>query len=849
MRNNINKIFLLFFYTLTLIINSTCQKRINFLKNRVYEFNEIPKVQGEVPLNVNEPSNSSNFIKCSDFIKNCDSCNSHQCTKCINNYIFINDNFKECVLKDSIDLEFYYTNDNISYFSCRDNKYQNHKKCQELSKATIEEKKNNNPEIIEIEQGIKSTFHSSYLKLPSSSSFTRRLDENHNTQSNQISITPSTYISTTQATQISTTQANQISTTQAIQISTTQATQISTTQANQVSTTQTTQLPSTQTTQLPSTQTIQVSTTQATQVPTTQATQVPSTLITQVASTQANLLPSTQVNQVSTTQATQLPTTQIPSTLKTQIPTTQTTQTLTTLTTQLPTTLTTQVSTIQATQLISTLTNQIPTTQTTQISTTQATQIPSTQTTQISTTQATQIPSTQTTQISTTQTTQISTTQTTQISTTQTNQIPSTQTNQIPSTQTNQIPSTQTNQIPSTQTTQVPTNQMPSNPIDKISTTIVKLEDNIKTTGKVIYYTTSTIQKPTPSTQIKLTTDKPEPTSTTIKNHSQEKIFFFLQVQKIDGYLYIYLIINFSINESELFTFEATTDESRNLRNLEKIKDIRFHPIENYEGKGDKIVSLVSYEVFSENKIVIKRLKGDENGKKIVIKSANNNPDYFDTKKVEEMINRNEIVNFEEIVKNRANYNISRYRIISSLGNCELCLNSDIEINQANKNIELSFIGVKENNNITSKCILSSRNNKTIICNLTKDINSTYILDPYSTFDKTEAITILQDNINNYLQLQCQLSKIEASTDRTDDSKNGTETLPVKIEKKKKKGGLSGGAVAGIIVGIIFIIIASVVAVIIYKKIKQKHNIKKDDNQIIISKFYEYPSNASNINF
>ena len=213
------------------------------------------------------------------------------------------------------------------------------------------------------------------------------------------------------------------------------------------------------------------------------------------------------------------------------------------------------------------------------------------------------------------------------------------------------------------------------------------------------------------------------------------------------------------------------------------------------------------------------------------------------------MINRNEIVNFEEIVKNRANYNISRYRIISSLGNCELCLNSDIEINQANKNIELSFIGVKENNNITSKCILSSRNNKTIICNLTKDINSTYILDPYSTFDKTEAITILQDNINNYLQLQCQLSKIEASTDRTDDSKNGTETLPVKIDDSKKKGGLSGGAVAGIIVGIIFIIIASVVAVIIYKKIKQKHNIKKDDNQIIISKFYEYPSNASNINF
>ena len=74
---------------------------------------------------MNEPSNSSNFIKCSDFIKNCDSCNSHQCKKFINNYIFINGNFKECILKDSIELGFYYTNDNISYFSCKDKKYQN----------------------------------------------------------------------------------------------------------------------------------------------------------------------------------------------------------------------------------------------------------------------------------------------------------------------------------------------------------------------------------------------------------------------------------------------------------------------------------------------------------------------------------------------------------------------------------------------------------------------------------------------------------------------------------------------------------------------------------------------------
>ena len=186
MSNNINKTFLFFFCTLNLIISSTCQKRKNFPKNSVYEFNEIPRVKGESPINANEPNNISNFIKCSDFIKNCDSCNSQQCTKCINNYIFINDNFKECVLKDSIELEFYYTDDNISYFSCMNNRYQNHEKCKSLLKTTIKEKKTYNPRITEKEKVITYTVLASYLKLPTYSSFTRSLEQIHIAQVNHI---------------------------------------------------------------------------------------------------------------------------------------------------------------------------------------------------------------------------------------------------------------------------------------------------------------------------------------------------------------------------------------------------------------------------------------------------------------------------------------------------------------------------------------------------------------------------------------------------------------------------------------------------------------------------------------
>ena len=171
---------------------------------------------------------------------------------------------------------------------------------------------------------------------------------------------------------------------------------------------------------------------------------------------------------------------------------------------------------------------------------------------------------------------------------------------------------------------------------------------------------------------------------------------------------------------------------------------------------------------------------------------------------------------------------------------------SNSKINQSEKSIELNFIDVKGINNITSICSLSNKNTNKIICDLSKEINSTYKVEPFICFDRNEAITIQQDNNIRGLPMQCQFTT-EPPVDTTDNS--AKETPPERTDNSKKKGGLSGGAVAGIIVGIIFIIIASVVAVIVYKKIKQKQKLKNSDNQIIISKFYEYPSNASNINF
>ena len=84
-----------------------------------------------------DPKDNSNYIKCSNFIDNCDSCTTEKCLLCNEGFIFINDNFNKCLLKDTIEIEFYYTNDNITFYSCKDNKYKNNEKCQEILKTTI----------------------------------------------------------------------------------------------------------------------------------------------------------------------------------------------------------------------------------------------------------------------------------------------------------------------------------------------------------------------------------------------------------------------------------------------------------------------------------------------------------------------------------------------------------------------------------------------------------------------------------------------------------------------------------------------------------------------------------------
>ena len=81
---------------------------------------------------IQDPSDNSNFIKCDKKYENCDTCNDDQCFKCMNEFVFINENYSNCVLKSSLDLDYYFTNDNINFYSCKEDKYKNSKECQSL---------------------------------------------------------------------------------------------------------------------------------------------------------------------------------------------------------------------------------------------------------------------------------------------------------------------------------------------------------------------------------------------------------------------------------------------------------------------------------------------------------------------------------------------------------------------------------------------------------------------------------------------------------------------------------------------------------------------------------------------
>jgi len=111
-----------------------CDENYTFINGIKYTCVEINSLQNKY---FKDPDDESNYIKCSNLIDNCNLCNNTQCLKCDEEYIFIDDNFNNCILKSSINLSLYYTNDEIIYYSCTNEKYKDNPKCKMINQATI----------------------------------------------------------------------------------------------------------------------------------------------------------------------------------------------------------------------------------------------------------------------------------------------------------------------------------------------------------------------------------------------------------------------------------------------------------------------------------------------------------------------------------------------------------------------------------------------------------------------------------------------------------------------------------------------------------------------------------------
>ena len=408
--------------------------------------------------------------------------------------------------------------------------------------------------------------------------------------------------------------------------------------------------------------------------------------------------------------------------------------------------------------------------------------------------------------------------------TTQINDIPTTNKNQetdvinnIKSTSINYIPSSKINPL----TTQLSTNpstvikiidtekgytptthpKMPTTQINNIPTTTLK----IVTTSLI--NDLSQIVSQNLNETISLSTSFINPTSkitSSINNNISPikgKVLFILQAQVINKKLAIFMMINFAIFKTQYISFMIYIKKN-NRRNLQENnfikKEIYLYPDKDYQENENKISSLISHEEVDSNNIVIEKIKNEE---EFELKLLNDNSDILDTQKVEEQIKKGGI-DFSQVSND---YKISQYKIKYATKGCQFNLFSENVLSQNDKKIELNFIELNKgkNKNIKAKCLLSSQNKNNITCDLNEEIEGNYSLEPYLYSDTNEIITIVQNNVDDYLILECQINN------NNDNS----------FSSKKTSSEISIGIIIAIIAGsIIFIIIITIIICCIKRK-------------------------------
>ena len=103
-----------------------CQKNYTFINGNKTKCFEISQLGDKF---YRDPIDNSNYIECANLINNCLSCNDTQCLKCGEGYVFINDDYDNCLQKTSLNLSIFFTNDEIMYYSCEEERYKSNQKC------------------------------------------------------------------------------------------------------------------------------------------------------------------------------------------------------------------------------------------------------------------------------------------------------------------------------------------------------------------------------------------------------------------------------------------------------------------------------------------------------------------------------------------------------------------------------------------------------------------------------------------------------------------------------------------------------------------------------------------------
>ena len=236
------------------------------------------------------------------------------------------------------------------------------------------------------------------------------------------------------------------------------------------------------------------------------------------------------------------------------------------------------------------------------------------------------------------------------------------------------------------------------------------------------------------------------------KTKIKTEVIYILQMQMINKKLKIFSIINFPISTNKTFKFPVVIINSINSNNTlqqNEEKDIEFISLENHDGKGDKIIELISKEEFEEGSTAsLQNPKENNYDIEIVL---NENKNYLDTDKVKKEI-QDGATDYSNILPN---YSIYHYSIYYATKGCDFSLNTKENIQIQTKKIKLDFIETDVDNIINAECELVNNNGNNIICKLDKSANKNYILKPYIYSDSNKTITISQFDTNNYLLLKC----------------------------------------------------------------------------------------------